>query len=207
MARTRSDGAHSPDPDERPEGPSANRDLEELGSRMRSLRLRRGTKLKELAEQTGLSISMISAVERGRANPSIGTLISIADALRLSIVNLFGMPEGAEQSPVTRIEEQPVVRTKEGFDRRLLIQDRTRGIEMVLNEYAPGVASNSTPTHHSGFELGVVLEGELDVSVNGRVYHLREGDAVSYRSTYPHRSVNVSRAKARTIWVNLFKES
>jgi transcriptional regulator with XRE-family HTH domain len=187
-------------------GLEANDELANLGRRIRELRSRQQVTLQALTETTGLSVSMISAVERGRANPSIGTLIAIAAALHVSMVSLFGMEDQQGVSPVIRREEQSLFNTSEGFTRRLLVSDRVRGIEMVLNEYETGAASNASQTHHSGFEFGLLLAGELEVHLNGQIYSLRPGDAVAFRSTEPHRTVNSSGDKARTVWINLYNE-
>ena len=64
--------------------------IRELGARIRTLRLRRRRTLKQVAAATGLSISMVSMVERGQTNASIGTLVAIAAALDAPMVSLFG---------------------------------------------------------------------------------------------------------------------
>jgi transcriptional regulator with XRE-family HTH domain len=54
-----------------------------IGSRLRSFRQEREMTLQELADITDLSPSMLSLVERGRAAPSIQSLIVIANALNV----------------------------------------------------------------------------------------------------------------------------
>ncbi len=66
---------------------------EALGGRIRAERRLAGLTLRGLAGRTGVSPSLISQIERGRATPSVATLWSIATELGLSIADLF---DGAE---------------------------------------------------------------------------------------------------------------
>ena len=96
-----------------------------------------------------------------------------------------------------------VYATSEGVTRRILRDDRIRGLEVALNEYGPGGESADWPLHHGGYEYGVVIEGTLTVEMDGDAYELQPGDSIAYDSTHPHRIVNRGRRAARAIWVNL----
>ena len=174
-----------------------------IGSRVRELRNERGLTLQGLAEMTGLSASLLSLVERGKTSPSIGTLVSIAHAFDVHMTDLMpGAPPPPEQ-PVLRQGDQRVYATPEGVNRRILRDDRVRGLEVALNEYSPGGRSADSLLHHNGYEYGVVIEGTLTVEVNGESYELRPGDSIAYDSSHPHRITNSGRGKARAMWVNL----
>jgi transcriptional regulator with XRE-family HTH domain len=60
-----------------------------LGKRIRSLRKTNGWTQEELAEHAELSHKYIGEVERGEVNPSLDTLLSIANALKVEIARLF----------------------------------------------------------------------------------------------------------------------
>jgi transcriptional regulator with XRE-family HTH domain len=69
-------------------------DVPSLGLRIREERLRRGVSLRALARDVGVSASMISQIETGKAQPSVGTLYAITTALGMSIQDVFGeVPE------------------------------------------------------------------------------------------------------------------
>ncbi len=176
--------------------------IHEIGARIRTLRLRRRRTLRQLADATGLSASMVSMVERGRANPSIGTLVAIAAALGEPMVSLFGDSARAA-NPIIRAGQQPVMTTRRGVRRRLVLREPASNIEVAENTYAPGTASADVPVHHLGREMGVLLEGCLAVEIGGQRYVLRPGDAVVLDSAKPHRFVNVGRSTARTLWINV----
>jgi quercetin dioxygenase-like cupin family protein len=113
-------------------------------------------------------------------------------------------PEGEPPvSPVVRKEQQIVVETVDGVLRRLIHSAPNEGVEMVVNEYAPGTASAEAAVHHQGHEYGIVIAGALVVELDGEAHRLRTHDAISYSSAIPHRIHNPGRQRARAIWFNL----
>lgn len=63
--------------------------LTKLGQEVRKLRQRRGITLKRLAQLSGLSDRFLIEVEKGKANPSLTSLMSLADALQTSLTDLL----------------------------------------------------------------------------------------------------------------------
>lgn len=177
--------------------------LLEIGSRVRELRRDRSLTLKQLADRTGLSSSLLSLVERGKTSPSIGTLVSIAHAFEVHMSDLMPEAPGDSEQVVLRSDEQRVFATPGGVNRRILRDDRVRGLEVAVNEYGPGGRSADTQLHHSGFEYGVVIEGTLHVELDGEAYELQAGDSIAYSSNRPHRIINHGPNKVRAMWVNL----
>jgi len=174
-----------------------------IGYRIRQLRGERGLTLQGLADMTGLSASLLSLVERGKTSPSIGTLVAIAHAFDVHMTDLMPEAPTTDELPVLRHDEQRVFATPEGVNRRILRDDRVRGLEVALNEYGQGGRSADSLLHHAGYEYGVVIEGTLTVEVDGHSYELQPGDSIAYDSTHPHRIINHGPGVARTIWVNL----
>ena len=173
-----------------------------VGAQIRSIRKRRNMTLQQLCDETGISVSMLSMLERGVATPSIGTLVAVSSALGTHMSDLFDTGHD-HRSPVHRLVDQVEVETAQGVLRRLVHNDPPHGLEMVVNEYEPGTSSGPEATHHSGSEFGILLSGTLTVEIDGTDHVLKPGDAISYSSTTPHRISNLGRAKARAVWVNL----
>jgi transcriptional regulator with XRE-family HTH domain len=63
--------------------------LDIVGSRVREERLSQKIGVRELARRVGVSASLISQVELGKASPSVGTLYAIVNELGLSLDELF----------------------------------------------------------------------------------------------------------------------
>lgn len=68
-------------------------DMTAIGRRLRALRQQRELSLEVLAVRSGVSVSMLSTVERGRKVPSILVMSQIATALDTSIGRLVAMRE------------------------------------------------------------------------------------------------------------------
>jgi transcriptional regulator with XRE-family HTH domain len=176
--------------------------MRKVGAQVRRLRTKRGMTLQQMSAETGTSVSMLSMLERGVATPSIGTLVTVASVLGTHMAELFGEQEDP-RSPVRPRSEQIEVSSGEGVVRRAVHTDSRRGLELVVNEYAPGTSSGRDPSHHPGTEFGVVIAGTLVVEVDGVEYVLKPGDGMTYSSQQPHRFENRGRSVARAVWVNL----
>ena len=176
--------------------------LAQIGARIRGLRAERSLTLQELGERTGLSTSMLSLVERGRAAPSIGTLVAISSALGIHMADLFTDRRARAGEPIVAAEDQRVFVTATGVRRQIARTDDDRGVEVALNDYEPGTSSGA-PAHHAGYEYGVVLQGRLTVELDGATYELKVGDSIGYSSEISHCIMNRGHQHARAMWVNL----
>lgn len=180
---------------------AAQKTLLMIGRRIRDMRKSRGMTLSQLAETSGLSSSMLSLVERGLASPSIGSLIVVADALGKTMSELISADDHADELIVRGADVHPV-ETQPDVIRRVMKEDRSNGVSIAINEYAPRTASNESPLSHEGFEYGLVLEGTLTVEIEGEQHIVRAGDLISYASRRPHRIFNHGDRVARSVWVN-----
>ena len=174
-----------------------------VGARIRAMRLRQQLTLRDVAERTGVSVSMLSMLERGVSTASVGTLVAVASALGVHMYDLFAHKDGADGSPVTRLSEQTVVRMGEGTTRRVAHNDAAAGLELAINQYDIGGASGPSATHHDGREFGVLISGQLTVELDGQSHVLEPGDVIAYSSDRPHRIANTGDEPAVAVWVNL----
>ncbi|MGC5036210.1 MULTISPECIES: helix-turn-helix domain-containing protein [unclassified Streptomyces] len=78
-----------------------------VGERIRQARLERGTSLRALAREVGVSASLVSQIETGKSQPSVSTLYAITTVLGISVESLFdagrdrGAAPAAPASPVS----------------------------------------------------------------------------------------------------------
>jgi transcriptional regulator with XRE-family HTH domain len=175
--------------------------LRAIGKKIRVRRLAKGLTLAAVAEKTGLSASMLSLVETGKASSSVGTLVAISSVLDLHIGDLLGKDEH-ENKIVTTLAEQTVLKGLQGVVHRIVTDDNAHGLEITYQEYGRGTSNSHDPITHNGFEYGLILDGTLEVTVDGVKHPLSAGDLISYRSTRPHRIVNRGK-RVRAIWINL----
>jgi transcriptional regulator with XRE-family HTH domain len=180
--------------------------LTAIGVCIKEIRVRRGMTLQTLSDACGLSPSMLSLVERGRASPSIGSLVVIASSLGVTMSELVAGDPTPEEKLVVRSSEPQALETAQHVIRRVLREDKSRGVSVALNEYEPNTGNADRAITHDGFEYGFILEGTLTVTVDGTPYILEVGDLISYSSHRPHHIWNHSASRVRTLWFNLARD-
>ena len=175
-----------------------------LGIKIRRLRKQRDLTLSRMSALCGCSPSLLSQIERGTVNPSFSTLKSIGDALGTSAAQLVSEMSASEPSPssLMRPKERKSLTTEGRVKFQLLTRHLNVPFEFILNEWPPGSSTGITPYIHEGEESGLLMEGELEVEVEGKVYHMKPGDTVTLRSSVSHRISNPGKKKALAVWVN-----
>ena len=172
------------------------------GRPLRRLRQQHGLSLREAGERTGLSVSFLSALERGVSGASIATLQRLTAAYGTTMNELFG-PPGETRGRLVRAGRRPVLRLG---DASVRIEQLARGatqLEPQLFVLAEGATSDGSYTHE-GEEFLYLLSGALTVWVGDDETHRlkNEGDALSFPSTMPHRWRNDARGETRLLWIN-----
>jgi transcriptional regulator with XRE-family HTH domain len=181
------------------------KDAGHVGKRLRRLRKTNGLSLKEVATRAGCSESLLSKVENDRANPSLSMLHRIVASLGTNMASLFGDGDGAQQVVYPR-QQRPRIELASRHARnivleRLVPEDGAHLLQANVHIVAPGGDSSGTITHE-GEELGYVLAGSLELTVDGRAYRIEAGDCFVFRSELPHAYRNIGDDEARILWVN-----
>lgn len=202
----------------------------QVGQRIREERLKRGLSLRELARAVGVSASMVSQIETGKSQPSVSTLYAITSALGISVQDVFeaavadldasfehvvgetGPPTTVLQAlsalppgrlgPVVHEDERQVLTLDSGVTWERLGRLPPHNVDFLLVTYAPGGTSSSTGAlmRHPGSEYGVVLRGELVLTLAFEEMTLRAGDSISFESSTPHRYRNDGSEEAVGVW-------
>src|SRR5258708_16047021 len=177
-----------------------------VGLKMKHTRLLKVSTLKQVGGLAGCSESVLSRIENGNANPSIKMMHGVALALGMPVSGLF--QEKVDSSDVVmRHGERPTVGTDQvrrgkGSKLEALIPSgRANLLSGYINDIEPGGGSEGV-LQHEGEEVGYVLDGEIELTVDNRSYPLREGDRFYFRSERPHSYINNRKKLARVLWVN-----
>lgn len=160
-----------------------------LGHRLRGLRHERGLSLKQLAQLTGVSIGLISQVERNQIDPSLDTLRKLAKALDVALFNLFAQPDDPGVAVIPR-DRRPKLISAPGAVAYTRISPGFGRIEMLEGILEPGAASSLTLWEHNSEECAVVMEGALTVEFDHEAYEIHAGDSIYFDSNRAHRYVN-----------------
>jgi len=184
---------------------------EALGARIRLQRQAAGLTVRGMAANIGVSPSLISQIERGRATPSVATLWSIATELGLPVSDLFSDSNveieqapsgGSDASPVQPHETRMAITLAGGVRWERLTAAPDSELDFIYVVYPPGAAScaEDALTRHGGREFGYVITGTLAVEVAFEEYILRANDSISFDSTTPHRLRAVGDVAAVAVW-------
>jgi transcriptional regulator with XRE-family HTH domain len=169
-----------------------------IGARIRQERMSRSWTLDQLAGVAEISRRMLINVEQGAANPSVGTLLRLSDALGIGLPALVEPPERAALK-VTRNGEGAALWASEAGGRGLLVAGTEPPDVVELWDWtlAPG-DRHSSEAHTSGTkELIQVREGSVTVEVEDHSAVLEEGDAVAFPGDAPHSYANAGASTAR----------
>jgi transcriptional regulator with XRE-family HTH domain len=173
----------------------------DVGERLRAIRALRRCTLKTVAERSGLSESFLSQVERGRSNASIASLRRIADALGVSVSDLF-QPTGPPAPRVLRRDDRPALNFGVLGRKLLLTPKPLHHLEVFVGELGPGGSTGTEPyAHGDSEELFVVLQGRVQLELGGELHELEQGDSIDYRSSTPHRISNIGDEIAEVMWI------
>jgi transcriptional regulator with XRE-family HTH domain len=172
----------------------------DLGARIRSIRKMKKMTIKEVAAKAGVTIGLISQIERNLANPSVKSLRKIAEVLGVPIAALFSQ-QPQRTGPVVRKDEWKVLGAPEkGVTYSLLTPDFNRAIELVYAVYEPGAVTSEFLFVHAGEECCHILEGEMKVTMGETTYLLSEGDTFCIRAMTSHKIENAGDTPLRAIW-------
>ena len=173
-----------------------------LGRKIKLARTAKGMRLRELAERTELSESLLSKLENDKAIPSLSSLHRIAAALDTNVSWFFsGDTDGG--SVVSGKGERPTIRSKLEMATIENIVPYGSGhlLQALIITIEPGGSSQGA-REHIGEEAGYIIEGEFELILDGISYRLVAGNSFNFRSERPHAYRNPGKRPTKLIWVN-----
>lgn len=166
-------------------------DLRHLGKQIQDLRAERGLTLHDLAEASSVSVSMLSAVERGQKAATVTVLDRIAAGLGISLGALVAL---AADTPVIvrRAGGQDVIDEPGGWQRTILTPV-VAGVnfEWIRTTLPAGCDAGWYPGYAPGsHEFVAVAEGTLRLRVDDGVVDLNAGDSAYFAADARHGYAN-----------------
>ena len=162
-----------------------------IGPRLRALRNLHGLSQRQLAAKAGVSNATISLIEHDRTDPSMGMLKRVLDVFPMSLAEFFAS-ESPSSDPVffrhgelSDIQSGPVSFKQVGTDLE------GHQLQILYERYAPGADTGISPLSHDSEEGGIVIQGQLEITVAEQTRVLKPGDAYLFNSNLPHRFRNV----------------
>lgn len=163
-----------------------------IGKTLKELRKERKLTLKELAEQTDVSISFLSQVEREKSSVTLESLKKISDALKVNPTVFF--PENNNSEELEEIRQQ-------FYYKDLSCGMNGASYTPILVTLQPG-ASEGNPFSHSGHEFLFVLEGTLTVIVDEKKQELHQQQSIMFEASKLHYWYNYTEKPIRFLVVS-----
>lgn len=178
----------------------------DIGTKLRMMRRMNKMRLKDVAEAVDCSESLLSKIENNKVEPSLKVLHRITAVLGTTIAELFAarreneitvQHEGERKVVVTRATEHGGAVSLE----RIIPFGDDQLLDSNIHIVDPKTDSGGDITH-AGEEVGYVLEGTLELTIEDVTYYLSAGDSFYFRSELRHRYYNPGEVTARVLWVN-----
>ena len=174
----------------------------DLGERLKVIRKRHALSQRELAKRAGVTNSTISMIEKNTVSPSFSSLLKVLKGFPMSVEEFFTIDLVKSNQVVFRADEQADMLAQGVALKRIGHNIPDRGLSMLKETYPPGADTGEEMIKYDGEEAGTVIEGEIELTVDYKIYHMKAGDGYFFRTNLPHRFRNLSQDTAVVISAN-----
>ena len=176
----------------------------DIGLRLQAVRHKKGLSQRELAKRVGVTNSTISLIEQNKVSPSISSLKKVLDGIPITLADFFTV------TTIDKVEDSPFYRKDELLDvgdgaihYYLVGENKPQRQMCILHEILPPNSyTGKDMLQHEGEEGGVIVQGEIELTVGDQVRILGPGDAYYFESKTPHRFRNISKQDAVIVSAN-----
>jgi transcriptional regulator with XRE-family HTH domain len=170
---------------------SKQRDVEDIGARIKILRKEKGLSLEALSNLTGFETGLLSDIEKNQVQPQLGTIIKLSKALDSAFSRLVS-GVGNKLYSITRKNEQKTVSRSTSHTgkkniytyKSLAPEVKGRHMEALIVQLEEN--PDEERSIHEGEEFIYVIEGIVTLKIGTDHFELLPGDSVYYLSTTPH---------------------
>lgn len=176
----------------------------DVGLRLKQLRNEHGLSQRKLAKLAGVTNGLISLIEQNRTSPSLASLKLILDAFPITFTEFFDVVEVDPEQFVFRADDltqiYPVNASSsqkatdvDGISLRQVGGGQNYQIQMLHEIYESGADTGEGVSQHNAEEAGLVISGQIELTVAGQSATLKAGDGYIFDSRKPHRFRNMSK--------------
>lgn len=177
----------------------------DVGRRLREMRQSAGLSQRQLAEASGVPHGQVSMIETNRSNPSVASLRRILGGLNVTMSEFFEPDTPATQAVFFKPHELRDLTTRvyarlDDPRGRMTLQQvgdaKAHNLQILHESYQPGADTGEQMLEHVGNEGGIVIAGEVEVTVGETRAVLKAGDSYLFDSSLPHRFRNIGDREA-----------
>ncbi|HKD76031.1 MAG TPA: helix-turn-helix domain-containing protein [Ktedonobacterales bacterium] len=170
-----------------------------IARRLKELRTERGWSLDDLAQRSTVSRATLSRLENAEVSPTASVLNKLCAAYGLTLSRLLYMVEEGFAPLIRRNAQSVWIDQTSGFRRRSVSPPAQALVGEVLEcELEAGTRITYDRPPKEGLEHHLLLiEGRLEVSVNGHTYELWPNDCLRYQLFGPSVFATSAQCAAR----------
>lgn len=170
-----------------------------VSENLKRIRQSKGMSLDQVAEQTGVSKSMLAQIEKGTANPSLGVLGKITSGMRIEFQTLIDPP----RQDYCLVEPESLVPTKE-LEGQYKVwtcfpYEDSRSVEVYRIDVEPGGVYASGSHGEKTREYISVVSGLLTLDCHNHIQQIHKGQVYKIETDQPHMYINRGTEKASCI--------
>lgn len=164
------------------------------------LRERHGLSQRELAKRAGVTNGSVSLIEQNEVSPSVASLKKILSGFPMSLAEFFALQ--IKPQPQVFYQADELTELAGGpISLRQVGALGGRNLQVLHERYEPGADTGQTMLTHAGEEAGVVVSGQIEITVGSQRRVLKTGEAYYFESLIPHRFRNVGRQPCELVSV------
>ena len=175
-----------------------------IGSRLGDLRKRKQMTLDQLSSKSGVSKSILSQIERNISNPTVSTMMRIADALEETLSGFFMNIDEGKSSPIETSKETPNISSKDGLCELSILGagETVSWLQWYVLTMKPKGQLPSRSHGSNTFENITVISGEVVVNLKKQSETLKAGDTFRFPTNQEHTLMNKSKTISKVLMVN-----
>ncbi len=177
-----------------------------IGQKLRQRRKVKQLSLSEVANKAGLSIGLLSQIERGISAPSLRSLGMICAALSMPLRWLFQndkIENNDEENLIVRATRRRKMDLgASGMSKEILSPDAITSLQLMRfvihpqSDVVEGIAPRA-----DGAKAGTVMTGTLGLEVDGQTYSLTPGDSFAFKASSRYKLWCIGEADCELFWV------
>lgn len=171
----------------------------DVGARLNAVRKMHDLSQRELAKRAGVTNGTISLIEQNRVSPSVSSLRKVLQGIPMSFSDFFSLEEAPRQKVFFAASELLEIGDGRISYRQVRRDMIGRALQILHERYAPGSDTGRAMLRHESEEGGVIIRGELEVTIGDQRRVLGPGDAYYFDSRLPHRFRNIGEKECELV--------
>ncbi len=163
----------------------------DVGGHLKAVRIMYGLSQRELAKRAGVTNGTISLIEQNRVSPSVSSLKKVLDGVPMSLADFFTLDLQESPQVFYARDELADIGDRDVSLRLVAAKRPNRAMTIMHERYRPKADTGGDMLSHKGEEGGIILTGNIELTVGGQSRVLGPGDAYYFASAVPHRFRNV----------------